>query len=222
VDEGQPVALEQAELYRVLQPDRLERLRSVLFEKRFERGRVLFFEGEPAEYLWTIRRGRVRQYKSSADGRVTTLEILDPGQAFGAISALETAMYPVSAEGVTDGAAWCLPRTTFLRLLSELPELTAEVLRVVSGRLSAAQQRVLSLARDSASSRLAQALLRAARHGEAQVTRRELAESAATTVETAIRVMRSFERANLVEGRVGRILLRDEAAIRKIADDPHS
>jgi len=211
------IDLQDAEFYHVLRGERLEQVRPLLIEKRFEKGRALFFERGPAEYLWTIRLGRVRLYKSSRDGRITTLDVLESGQIFGAVSALADESYPASAEGVTSGVAWCLPRKPFLRLMGSEPELVAEVLRVVAGRLSATQELVRSLAHDPAPSRIAQALLRAVRDGEARVTRRALAESAGTTVETAIRILRSFERDGLIQGRVERIILLDEGGIDAIA-----
>jgi CRP/FNR family transcriptional regulator len=211
------IDLEEAEFFRALAPDRLTRVRSLLIEKRFARGRVLFFDGKPAEYLWAIRRGEVRLYKSSHDGRITTLETLGPGEIFGAVSALEEGTYPASAEGVNDGIAWCLPRNTFLRMLAEDPWLSVEILRVISHRLHEAHERVRSFAHDPAACRLAQALLRATRDGVARVTRRDLAEAAGTTVETAIRVLRSFERDEIVHGEVGRVMVLDEAALKKIA-----
>jgi CRP-like cAMP-binding protein len=118
---------------------------------------------------------------------------------------------------VSDGIAWCLSRNKFLRLLVEDPWLTVEILRVVTHRLYDAQERVRSFAHDAAPRRLAQALLRATHNGEALVTRRALAEAAGTTVETAIRVLRNFERNAIVQGEVGRVYLLDEPALRKIA-----
>jgi CRP/FNR family transcriptional regulator len=214
---GDDIQLEKAEFFRALTPDQLGRIQPLLVEKRILRGRVLFFEGKPADYLWAIRRGEVRLYKSSSDGRITTLETIGPGGIFGAVSALEEGNYPASAEGVNEGLAWCLPRNTFLRMLAETPWLTVEILRVVSHRLYDAHERVRSFAHDSAPSRLAQALLRVARGSEAQVTRRALAEAAGTTVETAIRVLRGFERDGFIHGSVGRIVVVDKDALNKIA-----
>jgi CRP/FNR family cyclic AMP-dependent transcriptional regulator len=216
------VELQDAEFYRVLRGKRLEQVRPLLIEKRFHKKRALFFEGEPAAYLWTIQRGEVRLYKSSGGGRITTLDVLEPGQIFGAVSALADESYPASAEGVTGGIAWCLPRKVFLRLMGNEPELVAEVLRVVAGRLNDAQELVRSLAHDPAPSRIAQALLRAAHGGEARVTRRALAESAGTTVETAIRILRGFERDGLIQGRVERIILLDERGVDAIATSSRS
>jgi CRP-like cAMP-binding protein len=214
---GVDIELAEAEFFRAMSPERLQRVRSHITQRDFSRGRVLFFEGQPAEHLWAIQRGEVRQYKSSPDGHVTTLEVLGPGEILGALSALEGEVYPASAEGLSEGSAWCLKRSVFMRLLVEEPLLGVEVLRVVTHRLNDARERMRSFAHDPAPRRLAQALLRAARSGEAKVTRRDLAESAGTTVETAIRVMRGFERSRLVEGSVGRIRVLDEPALRAIA-----
>jgi CRP/FNR family transcriptional regulator len=147
------------------------------------------------------------------------LDVLGPGEIFGALSALEQEFYPASAEGLSEGSVWCLKRSSFLRLVAEEPRLGVELLRVVSHRLNDARERMRSFAHDPAPRRLAQALLRVSRSGEAQVTRRDLAESAGTTVETAIRVMRGFERDRVIEGSVGRIRLLDESALRAIAGE---
>lgn len=217
--ESEPeIAIENAELFRALTREQLARIRGQLRERRFARQRRLFFEGEPAESLWLLRRGQVRLYKASASGRVTTLETLGPGQIFGAISALDQETYPASAEAVTGGAAWCLPRSTLLRLLAEQPLLGVEVLRIVSSRLHEAHERLRSFAHDPAPARLARALLEATRGGEAHITRRALAEAAGTTVETAIRVMRRFEREGLLRGEVGLLHVVDPAALRRLAN----
>ena len=64
---------------------------------------------------------------------------------------------------------------------------------------------------------MALALLRAAPEGEARVTRRALAETAGTSVETAIRVIRRLEVAGIVSGDVGRVRILDDEILRKIA-----
>jgi len=210
-------ALKDAEFFRALGSERLETVRQQLSDTTFARGKVLYFVGAPAEYLWCVKRGEVRLYKSSSNGRITSLEVLGPGEIFGAVSALGEDDYAVSAEGVTEGAAWCLPRAHFQRLLDEDPKLTRELLEIITRRLHNAHERVRSFAHDPAPSRLAQALLRASHDGHASVTRRDLAESAGTTVETAIRVLRGFQRDGIVEGSVGKIEVIDQAALERIA-----
>ena len=216
------IKLEKAEFFRALTRERLDRVRPLLVTKQFERQKVLFFAGKPADFLWVVRTGEVRLYKSSADGRLATLESLHPGEAFGSISALGHDQYPASAEAMTDGSAWCLPRNIVFTLLRDEPQLAVEVLRIVSGRLHQAHERMRSFAHDPAPARLASALLDAARGGEARVTRRALAETAGTTVETAIRVLRRFEREGLIRGSVGRVQVLNAEELRRMSgkNDP--
>lgn len=213
------IEIGQAEFFRALPSQRLERVVPLIREKPFERQRVLYFEGTPADRLWVVREGEVRLYKSSASGQITTLDILGPGEVFGAISAIEQDAYPASAETVTDGSVWWLSREVFLRLLEEDPRLAVEILRIISRRLRDAHDRLRSLAHDPAPTRVAMALLRAAPGGAAQVTRRALAEAAGTSVETAIRVVRRLEVAGIVRGDVGRVEILDGPALRKLADN---
>jgi len=215
--EQREIELVEAEFFRALDPDALAHLRPVVRERRFERHRVLFFEGQPAEHLWVLRRGGVRLYKSSSEGRITTLEALGPGEIFGALSALDELSYPASAEALTEGLAWCVPKPRVLRLIAEQPRLAVEILQIVSRRLREAHERLRSFAHDPAPARLARALLRAATEGEARVTRRALAEASGTTVETAIRVLRRFEKEGLIRGEVGRVRVLDAKALQRVA-----
>lgn len=214
---GPEIELEKAEFFRCLSPERLARVKPLLRQRRFTRKQVLYFENNTCDRLWVVRQGEVRLYKSSTSGEITTLDVLGPGEMFGAVSALEQDHYPSSAETVTEGSSWWLPRESFARILEAEPRLTAEILGIVSRRLREAQDRLRSFAQDPAPSRLALALLHAASDGEARVTRRALAEAAGTTVETAIRVLRRFERQGLVRGEVGRVHVLDESALRKMA-----
>jgi CRP/FNR family cyclic AMP-dependent transcriptional regulator len=211
--------LRKAEFFRGMSPGLFGRVRHQVQEKRFERQKVLYFEGQPAEHLWVIGSGEVRLYKSSAGGRITTLEMLTPGQMFGAVSALDQDLYTASAEGVSGGFAWRLPRRSVLKLIGEEPALAVDILVVTSRRLREAHNRLRSLATDPAPARLARALLRASREGQARVTRRALAEASGTTVETAIRVLRRFEREGLIAGKVGVVQVVDEVALLRIAGE---
>jgi CRP/FNR family transcriptional regulator len=208
------VTLESAEFFRRLSREGLERLRTVLRERRLPRQRTVFREGQPAEFLWVLRRGQVRLGKTSPNGRVITLEVVGAGEMFGALPA---EVYPATAEAVIDSVAWCVPRRVVAGLVAERPELGLEILGVVSKRLREAHERLRSFAHDPVPTRLARALLDAADGGDARVTRRALAEAAGTTVETAIRVLRRFEREGLIRGEVGLLHVVDAGALRRVA-----
>lgn len=211
------VELEEAEFFRSIAPDRLKRIRSHVRERRYERHRILFTEGQAAEFLWVVRQGSVRILKTTSDGRVTAMETIHPGEIFGAVAALEQRAYPATAEAVSDCAVWRLSRVVLLDVLRGEPHLTREILSIVARRLRGAHDRLRSFAHDHAEARLARALLVSAEDGEAHITRRELAEAAGTTVETAIRVLRRFAQAGAIHGAVGNVTILDRAALERIA-----
>jgi CRP-like cAMP-binding protein len=213
------LSMRSLEIFDSLRPEQAKALRAHVLERQIERGRAIYFAGDSADHFWWVIRGAVRLYKSSQDGNITTIEVLGPGEVFGAVSALDGDAYPVSAEGVSDGVAWSLPRSHFVNLLNSDPAIARSILEIITRRLHNAQERVRSFAQDAAPRRLAQALLRVTRDGEADVTRRDLAEDAGTTVETAIRVLRKFQSEGILQSSVGHIEICDAAALERLAGE---
>jgi CRP/FNR family transcriptional regulator len=216
---GPEATLDTAEFLRALAPERRAEIAKALRERPFRRQELLFLEGHAAESVFLVRAGRVRLCKYSADGRVTTLDTLGPGEVFGALSATENDVYPAAAEALTAGSASYLPRSQYLRLLAENPALGVEIVQIMHRRLRDAHDRLRAFAHDPAPARLARELLRVAGGGSAQVTRRTLAEAAGTTVETAIRVLRRFEEDGWIRGAVGRVAVLDATALRRLAGE---
>ena len=65
-ERGPQVKIEDAEFFRSLTPQRLEQVRLQVRERRYPSRKVLFREGEPAEFLWALREGEVRILRTTA------------------------------------------------------------------------------------------------------------------------------------------------------------
>jgi len=211
--------MSEAEFFRSLRPESLEWVRGVVHPRKLYPRRRLFSEGESADHLWVVQAGRLRLLKSDAKGKVTTLESLGPGEMFGMWSPDPAELYAATAEAMTDGSVWRLSKAVVTKLIDQEPGLGAEMVRVIPGRLRDAHERLHSFAYEAVPARLARAVLRAAEGSEANVTRRILAESCGTTVETTIRVLRRFEKEGLVVGTVGSIRVLDPKGLAEIAGD---
>jgi CRP/FNR family transcriptional regulator len=211
------IPLEETELYRLLAPARIARIRPHLKRQAFEEGDYIYFDSQPAEFLWTVRSGEVRTLKGNACGRLTTLETLRPGDLFGLAAMTGTPQYAECAQGVLAGEVWRLPGSVAGSMLSEDAELGRAVLGMVANRLQNAHDRLCSFAHDRVPERLARALLDSADGARVEMTRRLLGEAAGTTVETAIRVLRRFERAGWIKGGVGWVHILDEEALGRLA-----
>ena len=72
----------------VAEPD-LRKLADQLIERRFPRDATIIQEGQPGDYMYVLREGRVKVTKISGAGREKILEILGAGAFFGEMALLD-------------------------------------------------------------------------------------------------------------------------------------
>lgn len=209
-------------LFQMLGPERMARLRPHVRRRPFKEREFLYHESLPARTLWAVRSGEVRTLKGTAKGRVVALESLYPGDLFGLAAMGNGARYTETAQGVTAGEVWQVSRRAVASLLEADPDLVRGLLGIVAARLQHAHERLFAFAQSGVPERLARVVLESATDGRVEKTRRLLGESAGTTVETAIRVLRRFEHAGWIEGGVGWIRVLNLEALARVAngEDP--
>jgi CRP/FNR family transcriptional regulator, nitrogen oxide reductase regulator len=211
--------------FRTLSSPEREQVTMATREERAPAGKVLFLEGEEAQSLWAVKEGVVHIIKAGPDGRNIVLEVIPPGELFGAVVALDNRPYPATAVAVEDSVVWRLPATLARQLCQKHPTLRSAILDQVTSRLRAAHERLRSVALERVEQRLARAVLSLAEKiGERKdngtvlsVTRQELADMVGTTVETAIRVTSRWQRAGIVSSARHQLLITDTVQLDRIA-----
>jgi CRP-like cAMP-binding protein len=85
--------------------------------RRFARGATLVRADEPAHTVYLVRRGEVRLYLLTEDGRETTTGVIGAGQIVGISALLGRPIYHGFAEALVATEAWSLPADRLLRHL---------------------------------------------------------------------------------------------------------
>lgn len=212
--------------FRGLPPDLLQAVASGCRRRSFQAGETIFGEGEPVHAFYFVRRGAVKVYRLSPDGREQVLHHLGEGHSFAEAAVLSMSAYPAHAVAVAAETELVeIGARRFLQLFREEPRLSAAMVSSLSMWLISLTERVEELSVASASARLAHYLLRLPSRVEEglvvlelPLARKELAAHLAITPETLSRLLRRWREAGLLRADGRRLEVVDERLLVAIAD----
>jgi CRP/FNR family nitrogen fixation transcriptional regulator len=173
-------------------------LRSIGTIARFARNETIFSESDEARYSYRVLKGAVRLSKVMLDGRRQIAQFLLPGDMFALDSDDE---HSLTAEALTEVSLICYPRSQVERLSDDVPEVRRELMASLRRELSAAQDHLVMLGRQTAKERVASFLLQLAkRHKESRgrvefpMSRQDIADYLGLTIETVCRALTELKR----------------------------
>jgi CRP-like cAMP-binding protein len=225
VPERPPIPFDAIPVLAALKPEDRAALAPLCELVAYEKGAVIFEEGDPAVRIHFLFVGRVKIVKSAPD-RDLILEILGPGEPVGAVAAFERRPFPATAVAMEPSGVVSIPEREFFALLERRPEMTRRLLTGLTLRLIGLNRRLADMT-GSVEYRIARLFTTLAeRAGQPQgkaifiplaLSRQEIADLAGTTIETAIRVMSRWHKENVVVTEKTGFLIRGLAALREIA-----
>ncbi|MCW5943433.1 MAG: Crp/Fnr family transcriptional regulator [Fimbriimonadaceae bacterium] len=199
------------------------RLVSETFLAYAERGEVIWFAGADCRFAAVVGMGFVKMTRTTPQGTAVTVELMGPGQSFGAIAALEGRVYHLSATAVTNCWYLKIPSELLRQVYEGSAILRDQVLRSMSPRLRRAHDMMARMSSAKVDQRIAAVLLLLMdSYGVEEVggtalcvplTRQDLAEMAGTTVETTIRVMGRWTKMKLLSAERQRVTILDPAGL---------
>ncbi|MEW6034531.1 MAG: Crp/Fnr family transcriptional regulator [Chloroflexota bacterium] len=198
----------------------LERVERDTVERSFERGEVLFVEGEPCRGLYAVRSGLVRVFKSSPEGREQVLLLARPGDSFNDIPVFDGGPNPASAAALERSVVLIIPKETVLSLLAGCPPATA-VVKLFASRLRHLTTLVGDLSFRSVLSRLSKILLDVAvAEGGPQpaqrLTQEEMAAMVGTVRDVIGRALRLLEKEGAIRLQRQRIVVTRPEKLREM------
>jgi CRP-like cAMP-binding protein len=220
--------LAQIPLFKRVSPADRERLIPLSWIRAYDRGDVVFHEGDASDTFFIVLTGRIKVFKNGPDGHDIILEMFGPGGPLGAVATYEARPYPASAAPVEPSSCLLIPRDAFFDLLERHPTFVRGLLGSLSLRLVELTTRLSELTGGRIESRLARLFLKLADQlgkpeGQAifvplTLTRQELADLVGTTIETAIRTMSRWHKDEILLTEPNGFRLLDRAALESLAE----
>lgn len=214
-------------LYRRLQVEDRVKLAAVSTLESFPRASLIFREGDEARSVHVVVAGRIKVAKLTPAGREVILDMPGPGDPIGAVAAFEGFAYPASATATVDSVCLVTRRDAFFSLLEAHPSLVRGLLSGLTLRLVELTKRMAELSGGRVEARMARLLCKLAEEQgvrreagvfvPVRLTRQELADLCATTIETAIRVMSRWGKEGLVRTERDGFLILDPPALELVA-----
>ena len=191
---------------------------------KFEKGRLIFNEGEPGDGFYIVETGKIKIFKLSFEGKEQILHIYGPGKAFGEVPVFEGNDFPASAMAMVKSEIIFIPRDKFIKLISDTPGLAMNMLGILSMRLREFTIQIENLSLKEVPARLASYILTLSEeHDKTEkvvlpISKAQLANLIGTTPETVSRVFKKMINISLigVDGRT--ITIHDYDALIDMSD----
>lgn len=207
--------------------DVAEKFHTYIFDRgeriHVKKGEILFYEGNPAHRCYLVLKGCLKLTKLHEQGKTVVVRYVNPGELTAAIAVFKEKNYPVTAEATDAAEVIGWSKQAMMDLMTEFPQLTVNMLRVVVDRLDDLQNRYLELYAEQVEQRIARALLRLMQQSgrktdngiliDLRLSRQELAEYTGTTLYTVSRALSAWEKKGWVISRRERITVSDPHAL---------
>ena len=185
------------------------------------RGKVLFAEGEPARGVYILRTGSATVSISSIDGRIVTPRVARAGDVLGLNSVLASSSYEATVKTLEPCRTDFIPRAELVELIEQSHAGARAILKILSHELTELTERTRSLLLpQTASARLARLLLEWSKKSDRidrVFTHEEIAQMICSSRETVTRTLASLGRRKIIEITSDSILIRDNAALNRMA-----
>jgi len=192
------------------------------------RGQQILAPDDPPDRIHIIKKGRVRVYRSTPDGKQLTLDIHEKGTILGDMGLLgQDRLSEAYAEAIDDGVICTITPDELRKLIERYPVIGINIIGHLSRRLQDAERELEVMAYQRLDQRLAHKLLDLAqRFGvstsrgiliQARLTQQELAEMVGTTRETLAHTLADLRRRGLLDTNRHQVIIRDAERLAELA-----
>src|SRR3954451_12924920 len=151
--------LASTEIFGEVEPRELQEVATVAVPRHWDRGEVIFREGDVGDTCYLLRTGAVLLTREHQDGRLVALAELRAGSLFGELAMFRGETRSASAEAIEPTTAVALLAGDMQRLIRRNPDLALKLLAALAERVSLTTERLLQQSFQTVAGRVAGTLL---------------------------------------------------------------
>ncbi|MBI2252946.1 MAG: Crp/Fnr family transcriptional regulator [Armatimonadetes bacterium] len=209
--------LKRFNLFKSLPPEDIETLAKISYMINVKQREPIYFPGETANTIYTIKSGLVKISKLSPDGKEIILVILSQGEIFGEMTIMGEEFRDVEAKAMEDTLLCVSKKDDFLNILRKNPKFSFSITKLISFRLKQIEAKLENLLFKDVPTRLAETLIQlsqqygiATARGakfKARFTHQDLANLIGSTRETVSSFLAAWKKDGIIDMEGRKIVL---------------
>jgi len=183
--------------------------------REYERGDMLFWEGDACAGLYIIESGSVKLYRVSPQGRQYIISVLTEGETCNEVPAFDGGSNPVNVEALETTRVWVVDASLLLDLVKSSPDFALKVLGKFGQNLRNLVGKVSEMAFYQVAHRLARLITEMDEEPRPHWTQEQLAARLGTVREVVSRSLRELEKSGAIRMEDRRIQIVDDNILRE-------
>ena len=211
-------------LFASLTEEELMILNKDRYSVRFNKNEVILKQGTKANYLVSIIEGFAKMYIEGDHGRNLVLDFINSTKVLGGTGAQVEGRHKYSVLAIRETLVCFIDLDNFKKVFASSPAFAEQYLIHCSGNYLAALDRMVGISQKQMHGRMADALIYLSEQvyknmliGE-EISRQDIAEYTSMSKDSAIRVLKEFERDQIIELEGRKIKILKSVKLHEIAD----
>lgn len=210
-DGGLQAFIDEARGYEELKKLSVERK-----HKAYKKRELIFEEGDYPRYLYFVKSGKIKVYKTNDDGKEYIISLYTDGDFIGYVDLIKDTKYSESAAALEEAELSLIPKEDFQQLLHANRDVSSQLIKMLASNISEKEEQLLQLAYNSVRKRVANALiLLHEKEGKKDfnILRDDLARIVGTAKESVIRMLTEFKEDGYIDIVDGAIHIRNQTKL---------
>ncbi|PIE75174.1 MAG: transcriptional regulator [Deltaproteobacteria bacterium] len=215
--------LKQSLLFDSLTDEQIEKFMPSITETYIKSGGMIFFEKDDADGFYMVKKGKVKIFKMSDEGKEQILHIFGDGDSFGEAAVFSGHKFPANAQAITNAEILFIKKKDLIKIFQKEPSTAMNIISMLAIKLKEFTILVENITLKEIPERLASYIITQEKiQGEKNLielefSKGQVAKIIGTTQETFSRVIKKLSTANIIEIDKKKIKISDKKMLEDIA-----
>jgi len=186
-----------------LEADEMTRITTHARSLRKSRGEFIYIAGDRADFVYILKRGRVKLSVLSETGKEIAIDIIQPGEIFGEFALVDESLRSNMTQALDEAVMWVFSKHDFTKLLTTQPKLAMSYIKLVGDRRRRMEKKLSAITSKPVSARICELLHELATSATndhlVPLTHHDVASLIGAARQTTTTVLNDLERRGIIE-----------------------